>query len=645
MKTFFANNRAFSVKNRRVAVTLLHLMVAALANYLAFLLRFDLNIPSAYQGQFFSYLPCLLSIRLALCIQAGLYKGLWRYFGVNDLKKIIRSVTFGSVLFALLVRYLPGGAGYPLSIYILDWVLLIMLESGVRLVIRAFKGTSAGGEKGGKRVLIIGAGDAGEMIVRDMKNNPKYAYKPVGFIDDDPYKKGLMIHGVPIFGGRPALPLAVTRNRPNEILIAMPGAGHKAINGIYELCKSFNLPITTLPGLGDIMDGKVSVSQIKALQLEDLLQRAPVRTGREQVKELIRGKTILVTGAGGSIGQELCRQIMDYRPLRLVLFDRYENGLFAIDCALRKKTIKPNGCRAPEIVSFVGDMRDEATLEHLFSVHAPQIVFHAAAHKHVPLMEQNPLEAVRNNIFGTSNLITAASRHYVKDFVMISTDKAVNPTSIMGATKRVAEFLAMRMNSSSLTRFTTVRFGNVLGSNGSVVPTFREQLKRGGPLTITHPDVKRFFMLTEEAVHLVLVAAAAGKGGEIFVLEMGEQIKVLDLALNMIKLSGLVPYEEIKIEFMGLRPGEKLYEELFDETEEVVPSPFEKLRMAVPGKVPSREELEWHLSALRDHLSRRDPGGAVSELRKIVPNFVGQEDAAVQIKNRFFRRGTFEDRS
>ncbi len=621
--------RAFTIKNRRAAVTLLHLSVAASANLAAFLLRFDLNIPAVYLRQFLLYLPCLLCVRLIFCLHAGLHRGLWRYFGINDLGKLVRTVTFGSIAFAFSVRYIFGAAGYPLSIYMLDWILLIMLEGGVRLVIRTVKNTG-GGERGGRRVLVIGAGDAGEMIVRDMKNNPKYAYEPVGFIDDDPYKKDLMIHGVPIFGGRTELAHAVMRHRPDEILIAMPGAGHKAVNGIYEKCQDFHLPIKTLPGLCDVLDGKVTVSQIKALQLEDLLERAPVRTGSEAVKKLIRGKNVLVTGAGGSIGQELCRQIMGCGPARLVLFDRYENGLFAIDgelhrLATKKNGVKNNGGWAAEVSSVVGDMRDEGALEHLFSTHAPAIVFHAAAHKHVPLMESNPLEAVRNNIFGTRNLICAASRYHAENFVLISTDKAVNPTSVMGATKRVAEFLAMRMGSFSPTRYTTVRFGNVLGSNGSVVPIFREQLGRGGPLTITHPEVKRFFMLTEEAVRLVLVAAAAGKGGEIFVLEMGEQIKVLDLALNMIRLSGFVPYEEIKIEFTGLRPGEKLYEELFDVTEKIVPCPFERLRIAVPEKVPSREELEWHLSALKDHLARKDARGAVSELRKMVPNFTGQE--------------------
>ncbi len=620
--------RAFTVKNRRIAVTLLHLSVAAAADLLAFLLRFDLHMTAAHMKQFLEYLPCLLGVRLVFCLQAGLYKGLWRYFGVNDLKRLARTVTFGSVTFTFLVRYILGAAGYPLSIYMLDWMLLIMLEGGVRLAIRTIK-DSHGAERGGRRVLVVGAGDAGEMIVRDMRNNPKYAHEPVGFIDDDPCKKGLMIHGVPIFGGRVELPQAVMRHRPDEILIAMPGAGHQAINGIFEQCRRFHLPIKTLPGLCDILDGKVTVSQIKALQLEDLLQREPVRAISEAVRGLIRGKTVLVTGAGGSIGQELCRQIMDYRPASLVLFDRYENGLFSVDgelrMAMKKNGTKNNVGRAPEVASVVGDMRDEGTLEHLFSTHAPQIVFHAAAHKHVPLMENNPLEAVRNNIFGTRNLICAASRHHVENFVMISTDKAVNPTSVMGATKRVAEFLAMRMGSFSRTRYTTVRFGNVLGSNGSVVPIFREQLGRGGPLTITHPEVKRFFMLTEEAVRLVLEAAAAGKGGEIFVLEMGEQIKVLDLALNMIRLSGFVPYDDIKIEFTGLRPGEKLYEELFDVTEKIVPSPLERLRTAVPEKVPSQQELECHISALKDHLARRDARGAVFELRKMVPNFNSRE--------------------
>jgi len=346
-----------------------------------------------------------------------------------------------------------------------------------------------------------------------------------------------------------------------------------------------------------------------------------------------------VTGAGGSIGSELCRQLIEYAPSSLIMFDRYENGLFEIDMELNGKVrgqrSEARGNRSEvrgsspspitphpsPVVSVVGDMRDSDTLEYLFSKHKPQIVFHAAAHKHVPLMEHNPLEAVKNNIFGTKKLAEAASKYKAENFVMISTDKAVNPTNIMGATKRVAEFLTMNMNSSSSTKFTTVRFGNVLGSNGSVVQIFKEQLKRGGPLTVTHPEIKRFFMLIPEAVQLVLIAASAGKGGEIFVLDMGEQIRITDLAENLISLSGFIPHEDIKIEFIGLRPGEKLYEELFDESEKIIPTFHEKLRSAIPLNIPPMDKLTRHISSLEQIISNNSVDELIPEIRKIVPNF------------------------
>jgi FlaA1/EpsC-like NDP-sugar epimerase len=602
------------VKNRRIVVVLIHFIQIVLANYFAFILRFESVLEPEYISQFLIYLPMLVIIRLTLYLGTGLYKDLWRYSSINDLVKIFTTASAGSMVFLIFVRYLVGDVSYPRSIYVLDWLLLIMLSGGSRFFIRVFR-EYLQSESSGKRILIIGAGDAGEMIVRDMKNNPEYSYDPIGFIDDDRYKKGLAIHGVPIFGTREFLVEAVEKHRPDEILISMPSESYKTIREIYEQCKPLGLPIKTLPGLMDIIEGNVSVSQIKPLSLEDLLQRDVVRADISEVKEYIEGRSVLVTGAGGSIGSELCRQIAGYSPSVLIMFDRYENGLFQIDMELRANK------KSPFISTVVGDMLDVSAVRHIFGKYKPQIVFHAAAHKHVPLMELNPLEALKNNIFGTRNLLEAAAENETESFVTISTDKAVNPENIMGASKRVAEFLTYNMNRINHTRFTTVRFGNVLGSNGSVVQIFKEQLSRGGPLTVTHPEIKRFFMLIPEAVQLVLIAAASGKGGDIFVLDMGEQIKIVDLAENLIRLSGFIPHEDIKIEYTGLRPGEKMYEELFDDSEEVAPTSNEKLRLAIPKCVPSNEEINRLLGELEHMIIKNSVEEAVSVVQKIVPGF------------------------
>lgn len=607
------------IKNRRIVVATVHLLQAAIANYLAFVLRFESILIPKYLDLFLTYLPFLLMIRLVFYLQAGLHKGLWRYSSTEDLIKIVWSTTLGSLVFVIIVRYLFGDTEYPRSIYVLDWLLLIMISGGSRLFMRIFR-EHLHTESLGKKILLVGAGDAGEMIVRDMKNNPKYAYKPIGFIDDDPYKAGLSIHGVPIFGPKKIIGEVIEKHKPEEILISIPSARYKTIKEIYELCKLFNIPIKVLPGLSDVLDGNVSVSQIKPLSLEDLLQRDPVEINIKPVRDHINGRSVLVTGAGGSIGSELCRQLIKYSPSNLILFDRYENGLFEIDLELKR-----DRSLTPLISTIVGDMCDINSLEYLFLRHKPSIVFHAAAHKHVPLMETNLLEVVKNNIFGTKNLLDTALKHNSENFVMISTDKAVNPSNIMGATKRITEFLTVNMNSSSRTKCTVVRFGNVLGSNGSVVHVFKEQLKYGGPLTVTHPEIKRFFMLIPEAVQLVLTSAASSAGGEINVLNMGEQIKIVDLAENLIRLSGFIPYEDIKIEFTGLRLGEKLYEELFDVSEKIIPTLNKKLSVAVPDNVPSMEMLAKHISILRHIVSNNSVDEIIPEIQKIVPNFKKDE--------------------
>jgi FlaA1/EpsC-like NDP-sugar epimerase len=659
-------------RHRRAVVILVHFIHIVLANILAFLIRFE-SVAPEYFEMMLLYLPVLAVIRLVFYLGAGVYKDIWSFSSINDMIKIIKSATFGSIVFVVLVSFIVGDMSYPKSIYILDWLLLIIISGGTRLIIRVFREYLLPNSHS-RKILIVGAGRAGEIIARDIINNPKSVYHPIGFIDDDPYKKGLTMRGVPIFGPISMIPYLIERYKPEEILIAMPSADNSNIQKIYELSKPYNIPIKKLPGINDLLEGNVAtskklgqrlidadlvppekvkealelqkneggrlgsklikigciseerlisflnkqfgISHMKPISLEDLLQREPVRSDIKTVKDFIEGKAVIVTGAGGSIGSELCRQIMKYRPANLILFDRYENNLFKIDLELRQSGIYDD----KKITSVIGDILDISRLEYLFEKYRPQIVFHAAAHKHVPLMEFNPVEAVKNNILGTKRLLDTAERYDAENFVMISTDKAVNPTNVMGATKRVAEFLTICMNDACSTKLTTVRFGNVLGSNGSVVTIFKQQMRNGGPLTVTHPEIKRFFMLIPEAVQLVLLAASAGNGGEIFVLDMGKQIKIVNLAENLIRLSGFTPYNEIKIDFTGLRPGEKLYEELFDESEKIIPTINKKFRIAIP-ELPSRDFLLECLTELEQVARTNDIEKIVPIIQKIVPGF------------------------
>ncbi len=662
------------VAKRRVILALVLVMQAALSNYLAFLIRFDFVLPRADFREFLSCLPVLLSFRLLLYFTNGLDKGLLRYASIEDMLKIIKSATVGSCIFLVSVRYMLSKISYPASVYILDWLLFIIISGGTRLSVRIFR-EYLYFPQSKKRILLIGAGDEGEMILRTMRDNIGRDSEPIGFLDDNAANKGLTIHGIPILGPVDTLPQAIEKHRPDEIFITVSTDTQKTIRKVYELSKEFNVPIKKLPGINDLLDGKVSVASklgqqmvesglvtedqikealdlqkkeggrlgsklvkcgyltetqlmsclnkycgascMKPISLEDLLQREPVRTDIELVRDLVKGKTVMITGAGGSIGSELSRQINRYGASDLILLDRYENSLYETDLELRDDE---NG--SSNIAAIVADIQDAGDLDHVFSRYRPQIVFHAAAYKHVPMMEHNPIVAVKNNVFGTKNLLDATAKYDAERFVMISTDKAVNPTSVMGATKRIAEFLTIRMNCNCRTRFTVVRFGNVLGTNGSVVPVFKEQLKKGGPLKVTHPEIKRFFMLIPEAVQLVLIASAAGNGGEIFVLDMGEQVKICDLAENYIRLSGFIPHKEIKIKFIGLRPGEKLYEELFDKSEKVAPTFHEKLNIALP-EVPSLEVLNRHLAEFERFVDTYSSEKVVSEIRKIVPSFSG----------------------
>jgi FlaA1/EpsC-like NDP-sugar epimerase len=601
------------VRYRRVLIVLLHLALIILANFLAFWLRFDGAIPAEELARFREMLPWLIAIRSLVFIRFQLYGGLWRYTGLWDLRNIVVGVGSSTVLFYIVVRWVLGVIGYPRSIFVTDFMLLIFLMGGVRLAHRLRRERPR--VKSEKRVLIFGAGDAAEMVVRDMKKNAAYDYEPIGFVDDDVSKIGHRIHGVEVLGTRKDLPAIIATTTPQEVLVAIPRADPATIRGVVKALQPFKVPIMTLPNLGDILNGTVTVSHIRSLSIEDLLPRAPVGLDAESVRHLIAGRRILVTGAGGSIGSELSRQISALEPGVLVLFERYENGLYNIanDISDRNST--------STVRAVIGDITDLNRLNSVMAEYRPQIVFHAAAHKHVPLMELNICEAIKNNVIGTRILAEAAARHGVERFVLISSDKAVNPSSVMGATKRVAELILQRKSSGHDTRFVTVRFGNVLGSNGSVVPRFLAQINAGGPVTVTHPDIRRYFMMIPEAVQLVLQAAASAEEAELFVLDMGEQIRVLDLARNLIRLSGFVPEEEIPIAFIGLRPGEKLFEELAGADEVLERSSMEKIFRVRTQLVPDDIRLARQIADLEGLAKDGDSTGVLRQLCLIVPTF------------------------
>ena len=602
------------IRHRRIIITLNHLLLAAISNYCAFLIRFEGVIPLYEVERMLAYMPVLLLVRLVVYLWGGMHKGLWRYASIRDLIEIFKTVSVGTLVLVLVVRIFLQDISYPRSIYILDWMLLIFLSGGVRFLMRVYR-EYLQNVREGIRLIIIGAGDAGEMIVRDMNNNPNYNYRPVGFIDDNVYKRGQEIHGVPILGSMDKIEELVEVYKPDEFLICIPSASDKAVRRIYDKLRGFNLPVKTLPRIADIVKGDVNVSHIKPLTMEDLLLREPVLGDIDIVRELVEGKVVLVTGAGGSIGSELCRQIFQYRPSKLIMLDRYENGLYDVDLEIRGMK---NDTTIPHTV--IADVLDARRVDGIFKRFLPNIVFHAAAHKHVPLMETNPLEAVKNNVFGTHTVINCAIHNKAERFVLISTDKAVNPTNVMGATKRIAEYLALTANDEGDTRFTVVRFGNVLGSNGSVFHVFKSQIEKGGPVTVTHPDITRFFMLIPEAVQLVLQATSYGSGGEIFVLDMGEPIRIADFAENIIRLSGFIPYEDIDIVYTGLRPGEKLYEELFDSTEQKLNTSSDKLLMAV-SPLPARELMDAFIKDLEGIIAEQNEEGLYNAIARVVVGY------------------------
>jgi len=554
------------VRYRRAFVVAVHLALWTLAYAGAFMLRFELEIPPAYFRDAPALLGTLLAIRTAVYWRLGLFHGLWRYSGMRDLLQLVKAATFSTAGFVIALAFISHFT-FPRTVVVLDWVLSIMLVGGLRFSIRTVREVAvqnAGPRSDGearRRILVLGAGDAGEMLMRDIMRAHGRRYQPVGFLDDSPLKQGASIHGVPVLGPLSRTADIAKSEKVDEIILAIPSLRGRELRKLVELCRPTGAIIRTLPDVGSLIDGEVTVSQLHEVKIEDLLGREPVTLDTEAIGEFLRGRVVLVTGAGGSIGSELCRQICRFGPRRLLLLDQAENALFLVDRAVHAEN--------PEIdaVPYLADICDSRRLDAIFQSETPDVVFHAAAHKHVPMMEINAGEAIKNNVFGTKKVADTADRYRVKTFVMVSSDKAVNPTSVMGVSKRVAEIYVQALSQRSRTQFVTVRFGNVLGSAGSVVPLFKEQIAKGGPVTVTHPQMTRYFMTIPEACQLILQAGTMGRGGEIFVLDMGQPVKIVDLARDLIRLSGLVPDEDIEIEFSGIRPGEKLYEELSSSAE------------------------------------------------------------------------------
>jgi FlaA1/EpsC-like NDP-sugar epimerase len=512
----------------------------------------------------------LLASHHIFALKYRLYQKAWEYASIGEMLGIVRAVTL-SILSAAIIQFIVNGNVY-VRVLGITWMLHIILIGGSRFSWRMYRDYYLRPEVKKSRALIIGAGSAGSMLVRQLIKSHDTDLFPVGFVDDDPKKEKLQIYGVTVFGRTKDIPEIVEKLNIENIIIAIPSLNKKEIQKIYQECSKTNAKTQIMPMIEDIVSGKVSVNQFREVQVEDLLGREPVQLDMESISKKITSKTILVTGSGGSIGSEICRQVSKFKPKKLLLLGHGENSIYQIDMELRNRHGKDF-----EIIPIIADVQDRDRIFEIMSVHAPDVVYHAAAHKHVPLMEYNPKEAVKNNVIGTKNVAEAADMFEVKTFVLVSTDKAVNPTNVMGSTKRIAEMVIQQLDKTSQTNYVAVRFGNVLGSRGSVIPLFKKQIQAGGPVTVTHPDMPRYFMTIPEASRLVMQAGALARGGEIFVLDMGEPVKIVDLAKNLIHLSGY-NIDEIGIKYAGIRPGEKMYEELLGENEvhkkEVFPKIF-----------------------------------------------------------------------
>jgi len=601
------------------------LLMIPIAWFLSYWFRFNLEpIPPQFLSSALNYLWIIVPLQAISFRFFGLYRGVWRFASLPDLRRIIKGVVVGVVAILVVLFIFRRLEEVPRSVPVLYAFLLVGLLSGPRFLYRWRKDHRFYLSKG-IRVLVVGAGFAGEMLVRDLLRDQDKTYSPVAFVDDDMAKQGRDLHGIPVVGGCENMAEIVSQQAIDLILLAVPSAKVPEKQRVIGICERAGVPFRTVPQLDELMTGQVTVNQLRKVSIEDLLGREPVKLDTARIHQELNKKTVMVTGAGGSIGSELCRQIAKQEPESIVLLENSEFNLYAIEMELRSSN--------PElsVYHYLRDIRDADAVNRLVESVKPDVIFHAAAYKHVPLLEYQAREAVRNNIQGTRNIADAADRHGVERFVMISTDKAVNPTNIMGVTKRVAEIYCQNLNERSATCFSTVRFGNVLGSAGSVVPMFQSQIEQGGPVTVTHPEIERFFMTIPEACQLITQASVLGQGGEIFVLDMGAPIKIKYLAEQMIWLSGKIPGEDIDITYTGLRPGEKLYEELFHDQEKMSSTPHSQIFLAQHRPIDWKDVME-HMGHIDRAVGAFDESVLLDQICWFVPeNRLTRDDPRAQL--------------
>lgn len=599
---------------RKIFLVILDIIVINLCYYLGFLLKFDWQIPARYWEMYMKWIIPIVLTKIVVFALFGLYRVMWRYADFKELFRIFMAIVVANVLTAGFL--ISMSVGFPRSVMALVFVIDVFFVTGTRYLSKARKNLvfSIPVDRL-KRVLIIGAGDAGVLVLNELKKHKELGYKVVAFIDDDKNKMGTEILGIPVVGGKEKIISAISNYRIDEVILAMPSANREIQKDISDICSKLSMKIKIIPGMYELIDDqKLNIRDLRDVEIGDLLGRDEVKLDQEVLNGFLKDKTVLVTGGGGSIGSELCRQIAKFNPKKLIILDIYENNAYEIQMELVRHY------KDLDLVVEIESIRDAERMDIIFGKYKPDVVFHAAAHKHVPLMENSSTSAIKNNVFGTLNVIRACDKNNVSRFVLISTDKAVNPTSVMGTTKRICEMLVQTYNEKSKTEFVAVRFGNVLGSNGSVIPLFINQIKEGGPVTVTHEDIIRYFMTIPEACQLVLQAGAIAKGGEIFILDMGEPVKILDLAKNLIRLSGYEPYKDIDIKITGLRPGEKLYEELLLNMENSVATDYEKIFIEKPI-VHNVEALKDGLERLEKVKNTLDKKEITDILKDMVPTF------------------------
>lgn len=608
-----------SYRQRLILLSLLDAITVAVAILFMFVFRYDLTLFSSERVTVLTYVAAVHVVLNVVCLYMfNVYNRVWQFASTGEILALFKATLAAEAGFLLIhlfaVRWFPAITVPPVIYF--SWVFIFMAIVGVRLTWRMFRTyTFKSSRSAHRNVLIVGAGQAGVLVAKEMKQDRSLEMRPVAFIDDNPHIHGLHVLDIPVIGGREEIRAAVERYNVKHIVIAIPSAPQKEFSDILNRCRQTGVNVKTLPRLVDLINGKVSVNMIRDVQLEDLLGREPVEVDLTEIAGYVKNRVILVTGAGGSIGSELCRQLAKFFPQKLLLLGHGENSIYEIESELNRDFPEVN------VEPIIANIQDRGRMDHLFAAYRPHVVFHAAAHKHVPLMEKNPVEAIKNNVLGTKHVAECADTYGAERFVLISSDKAVNPTSVMGATKRLAEKIVLAMDRQSQTRFVTVRFGNVLGSRGSVVPLFKRQIQEGKAVTVTHPEMVRYFMTIPEAVQLVMQAGAFAKGGEVFILDMGKPVKIVDLARDMIRLSGLEPDRDIPIVFTGIRPGEKLFEELLTDEEGLSVTKHDRIFVS-RGERIERNTLQFIVQKLEQLVQNDQPPVSALEIKRLIKTVV-----------------------